>query len=48
MNPPRTRNGASAFKRGYCDANDGSETVAVIRVSFPTFPHLYRYERRRE
>lgn len=40
MNPPSTRNGACAFRRGYCSAKDGSDTVAPIRVSFPTLPHL--------
>lgn len=40
MKPPRTRNGASGLRRGCCDANEGSETVAEIRVSLPTFPHL--------
>lgn len=40
MNPPSTRNGAWAFRRGYRSAKDGSDTVAQIRVSFPTLPHL--------
>jgi hypothetical protein len=38
--PPNTRKGASGFLRGCADAKEGSETVAQIRVSFPTLPHL--------
>lgn len=42
VNPPKTRKGASAMGklRGNLDAKEGSETVAQILVSFPTFPHL--------
>ena len=40
--PPRTRNGACAFLRGCDDAKEGSETVAQMRVSLPTLPHLER------
>lgn len=40
MKPPSTRNGACGFNRGCWTAKEGSDTVAQIRVSFPTFPHL--------
>ena len=40
MNPPNTRKGALGFLRGCDDENAGSETVAQIRVSLPTFPQL--------
>lgn len=40
VKPPRTRNGALGFFRGCDVANEGSDTVAVMRVSFPTLPHL--------
>ena len=40
VKPPRTRNGACATLRGCAEANEGSDTVAQMRVSFPTFPHL--------
>lgn len=40
VKPPNTRNGACAFFRGWEEANEGSDTVAVMRVSFPTLPHL--------
>lgn len=45
VKPPRTRKGACAFLRGCDDAKEGSETVAVIRVSLPTLPHLNLYWR---
>lgn len=38
--PPRTRKGAFGFFRGYDAAKLFSETVAQIRVSLPTLPHL--------
>jgi len=40
--PPNTRKGASAVAKllGNSAAKEGSETVAQILVSFPTFPHL--------
>jgi len=42
VSPPSTRKGASAVVklRGNFDAKEGSETVAQILVSFPTFPQL--------
>ncbi len=40
VKPPRTKNGALGFRRGCKAANEGSDTVAVMRVSFPTLPHL--------
>ena len=45
MKPPRTRKGALGFLRGWDEMKFGLETVAQIRVSFPTFPQLAREER---
>lgn len=47
VKPPSTRKGALAFLRGYDEANEGSETVAQMRVSLPTLPHLYERLSRR-
>ena len=41
MNPPNTKNGALGFFRGCSLVNDARETVSQMRVSFPTFPHLW-------
>ena len=41
VSPPSTRKGTSAANfRGNSDAKEGTDTVAQILVSFPTFPHL--------
>ena len=39
-NPPSTRKGKLGFVRGCADAKEGVETVAQMRVSFPTFPQV--------
>ena len=46
VSPPNTRKGTSAVAnfRGNSDVKDGTDMVAQILVSFPTFPHL-AYER---
>jgi len=38
--PPKTRNDACGFFRGYLEVNAGFATASAILVSFPTLPHL--------
>jgi hypothetical protein len=40
VKPPRTKNGAFGFLRGYDETNSARDTASAILVSLPTFPHL--------